>query len=294
MEPLISLEDKNSGSIGGYGGLINATYYDVIKHKYKIMGFIVFCLGLALTYLYITPLTYTAEAQILLEAPSSAVEQRDDKTSNYTSLLDNPRAESQVQVLRSERLLRYVFDLLHLDKTSELLKNPETLLMTVKKYLISAPSNSDFADRQEPSNDAFSKFAAGVSSRRVGQSYVVEISYSTSNPMSAAQITNSIAMAYIRQQIESRYAMAQNGTEYLQGRIRTLELQLEEAKKAILNGTIPDRIFPDADARVIGAALSPKSATYPKKGLVIFFSIVLSAFFSLVFIAVKNNFSRSQ
>ena len=272
--------------------LLDRTLADVRYYRFKIFAFVLFSIGLAGFYLLITPPSYTSEAQILLEGPAGASEQEAGKAASMTNPLDNPRAESQIQVLRSERLMRYVFDLLQLaDDPSFNSRNKKSTGFIVDWFRGPSKELQEKENRILP-EEAFNRFAAGVSSKRIGQSYVAEISYTANDPIRAAKFANSIAMAYIRQQVEGRFAATTNGTEYLQGRVKSLQTQLDAATKAILTGAIPDKLFPDADARVIGAALPPTTVTSPKKGLTIIASIIFGIFIPLSSTPLKNNFRQ--
>ena len=65
---------------------------------------------------------------------------------------------------------------------------------------------------------AFLNFANRLTARRVGQSYVIEIAYSSSDPALAARVANAAASAYLLQSVEFKADAAASGAEFLQGR----------------------------------------------------------------------------
>ncbi len=70
--------------------------------------------------------------------------------------------------------------------------------------LPAGPPLSPEAAAQRAIDQAYDKFAAGLSVRRLGQSYAFEISYRALTPAKAAKLANSITAAYIRDQVTLR------------------------------------------------------------------------------------------
>src|SRR5690606_28009440 len=79
-------------------------------------------------------------------------------------------------------------------------------------------SNSNAVNRQS----AFTNFANRLVARRVGQSYVIEVSFASPDPMLSARVANATVSAYLFQSLRSKLNAATNGAELLQGRLDAL------------------------------------------------------------------------
>ncbi|MDI7862981.1 Wzz/FepE/Etk N-terminal domain-containing protein [Rhizobiaceae bacterium n13] len=243
------------------------------------------CIGAGLLfaaiYAYSLPPTYKATATLLLEPRQSAVSGGEF---GAQQILDLNRADSELQTIKSERLLSAVFGALDLGKNPEL--GPQkpgltgSLLGGIRSILGSgdgggterSASADGGADQQllnEADHAAFLNFTKRLSARRVGQSFVIEIEYSSSDPTLPARVANATVSGYIYQTVAFKEQTARAGTEALQGRLDSLATQVEAAREAMHEGSLPSIATPDADARIIGAALPPLGPAAPRKSLII-------------------------
>ena len=70
--------------------------------------------------------------------------------------------------------------------------------------------------------------------RRIGLTYVIQISFRSYSPDRAAQIANAVADAYIDDQLESKYQAARRAGVWLQQRLRELRDQATTAERAVV------------------------------------------------------------
>ena len=75
---------------------------------------------------------------------------------------------------------------------------------------------------------ALAAFQAGLEVRRLGVSYVIEISYTSDKPEKSALLSNAIAEAYIEDQLVARGAAVAQGSKWLEQRIDELRVQMNE------------------------------------------------------------------
>ncbi|UDL94519.1 hypothetical protein LGH83_18795 [Lichenihabitans sp. PAMC28606] len=259
---------------------------------------VLLCLALAGAYLYSTPPEYLASTQIILEPRRQFAGAQDAGPGSYPPTLDSAQAESQIQVVKSERILRFVFTTLDLAHTSEFSTHGRGVRDWLREGLSGLiPSTSrEAAPALAPLSEearAFQAFSDRVSVRRIGQSYVLEISYRSLERQQAAKLANSITAAYIRDQIELKASAAQRGSEYLQGRIADVQAEQAAAAEAVRLGTVPDMRLPDSDARVISAALEPLGKAYPQTMLVLSFAAVAGLLIGLSIAAIRYALDRT-
>lgn len=275
-----------------------------LRYKGKLAIWVALCLVAAFAYVRTTPPTYSAAATVLLEprrqAPSSAREIA------APSSLDLNAADSELQVIRSERLLSTVFDALALGSHPELGPRPpgplQTLTSTATTTLRSvfsasagtppASQSAETALRVDPRRNAFENFARRFSARRVGQSYVLEIAYSSADPALPARVANAAASAYLLQSVAFKADAARSGAEFLQGRLDALATQVRTAEAAVRNGTLPAQPIPDADARIIGSAQTPLGPSAPRGSLIMAFAGVFSLLGGLFVAVLASAFDR--
>ncbi|WP_019905983.1 Wzz/FepE/Etk N-terminal domain-containing protein [Methylobacterium sp. 77] len=253
--------------------VISAVLLAARRHKLKFALWMLACIGVAAAYAYTATPSYTATATLLLEPRRQAPQASQD--SPLSSGFDVSRAESELQVLRSERLLTHVFGSLNLANHPEFKAQPPGLLGMLRDAVGSILGHlfgSGPAEPQSPQDaqqQMFENFVQHMTVRRVGQSYVAEISYTANDPTLARRVANAAASAYLLQSIAAKADAAKNGAEFLQGRLNALSAQARSASAAVAAGSLPEAPTPDADARVIGAALQPLKPSAPRKALIL-------------------------
>ncbi len=280
-----------------------------LRHKTKLILCTAVGVGLAAAYAHSLPRTYTATATVLLEPRHLSLTSSQD-AQNF----DLNRADGELQIIRSERLLSAVFSSLNLGNNPELGPQPPSISAFVIgnitgaiNYVWSAISSPDTgkAPRSDTTSGttanssagdayqaAFSNFTQHLDARRVGQSYVIEISYSSSNPTLAARIANATVSAYILQAVSFKDEMARAGTEVLQWRLDALAAQVTAATDAMKLGALPAVPTPDGDARIIGAALVPLSPSGPRATLITVLGGILGVLFGFSIIVLNIAFDR--
>jgi len=219
---------------------------------------------------------YTATATILLEARPrgrNLSQAADDNSVN--SALDSLQAESQIQVLKSGRVLSKVFDELQstIEASSKISQEKPTIFRHIGDAIFSSRQIS--LDERTRRQIRYNRFADNVSARRAGQSYVIELTFRSFDPVLAARVANAIVLQYIKEQIDAKSADVGSGSEYLQGRTASIKSQQDSLAAGIKKGEIPDDFFPDAAAKIITPATPPLAKSYPKGSLIISFASII-------------------
>ena len=264
---------------------------------------------LAMLYIAVTPSSYVATAQLLIGSGKQPYLLQD----NVVDLtIDNAQVESQVEVLRSERVANDVVSALDLERDPD---------------FRSSSASTDY----ERHRIALARFRDGLSTRRVGQSYVIEVSYRSTDPDKAARITNAITAAYIRDQLSAKTDVAQQASQWMQQRVTELSAKLNTAAAAVQkfraengindNNTNQLRLidkltgleaqaqayrklyesflqrltenqqqesYPVSNARVITEASTPLAKAYPKSKLILLLSILLGLIGGAAVTAIRS------
>ncbi|PVE21801.1 lipopolysaccharide biosynthesis protein [Microvirga sp. KLBC 81] len=290
------VDDPPETSEDGPLALARAVIATAKRHKLLMTAWIAICVGLAAFYAHTIPLSYTATATLVLEPQRQSPASGNDAVS--APALDTSRAETELEVIRSERLLANVFESLALATHPELSFQSPGLIGQlhgrIKTMLGMLPTRAPTAE--EIRQIAFINFAQRVGVRRIGQAYVVEVSYTSSDPTFARRVANAIVSAYLWQSIAFKSDAAREGGEFIQGRVNALSAQAKAAARAVAAGALPDAPTPDADARVIGAALQPLGPSAPRTGLIIALGGLLgliSGMFAVAFGSVRDRRIRT-
>ena len=194
---------------------------------------------------------YSAGAQILIEPKLPQYMQQSEGVSTS---LDTAQIESQIAVMSSEKIAQMVIDELSLMDDpdffilrkitfSERLARMSGQLSSMLGYegkgrpwplsMLSAEASPDVAENElsdfERSRVAVGLFGKNIDIRRVGVSYVVAVTFRSRNAELAAQIANSTANSFVREQVETKAAAARAGGEWLEQRMDELRTKMNAA-----------------------------------------------------------------
>jgi Mrp family chromosome partitioning ATPase/capsular polysaccharide biosynthesis protein len=188
-----------------------ADAFDFVRRQFwLIAGAVVAVIVLAMFYVLVTPAEYVARAELLIEPGKQRAPWQDNGIVDLT--IDSAEVESQVEVLESERIANDVIAKL------DLINDPEFRV-----------SGSDY-ERQRA---ALARFESALSARRVGQSYVIEVSYRSRDPEKSARITNAITDAYLLDQQQAKRDVAQQASHWMEDQITDLGVELNNAAAAV-------------------------------------------------------------
>lgn len=193
---------------------------------------------------YKIPPSYTAAAEILLDAPNDYVTPQDYSKSDFSD--NSTFIESQIAVLRSTSLLQKVVD------GEKLMEDPNI-----------GPAALDWL-----------RGAQGVS--RVGLADVIELSVTSYDPDKSASLANAIAQAYVVDRVKSRYEGAKKASTWLSERAAYLREELSRSEQAVQkfridhnllstqSGSLTDQQLSELNVALINARaeLSEKKTKY--------------------------------
>ncbi|MGH6762247.1 MAG: GNVR domain-containing protein [Phyllobacterium sp.] len=201
-------------------------------------------------YIATTDPLYTATTQMLIEPKIPQLLQTQATDINLS--LDTAQIESQLAVLRSEKIAMMVIGKLGLreDKAFNRPRSPslaarfarlgsqlvDSLGMRTMADFIDKKLNPWAAQEMEPEGSDFESirrtmniFSAGLNVSRVGVSYAIEISFSSPDAHQAARIANATADAFVQEQLQTKAAAAREGGAWLERRIAELRTQMNKA-----------------------------------------------------------------
>ena len=209
---------------------------DFVRRQYPIIGFVL-AIAIALGFVYVmtTPPSFTATTTMMIDAKRVQLFQQSSMINDLP--IDAATVESQIEVLKSETIAQAVIDKLHLVNDPEFVGSGGGLLGTLLNMVTSLFSSGETADIDSDfalKRAAVGTFEHNLTIRRVGLTYVVNISFQSLSPARAAEIANAVANAYIDDQLEAKFDAARRAGSWLQARLRELREQASTAERAVV------------------------------------------------------------
>ncbi|WP_295813368.1 exopolysaccharide transport family protein [uncultured Nitratireductor sp.] len=195
--------------------------------------------GIAFGALYIakTEATYPSIARIVIDREQARIASQDASTG--TIIIETAEIASEVEIVKSEAIARSVIRQLNLTEDPEIqdstswrstLRNGLTGLLSV----FDPAGENDAAVAGEPDEEDIMRrtmagFLGRVSVRRVGQSYVLEIGYTSTDPVKASRAANAIANTYMQSSLDAKSQIIARGAQWIEDRLVEVGRQAHEA-----------------------------------------------------------------
>lgn len=211
--------------------------FGIVRRQYPFIVLISACaIALSLVYLFTTPKQYTADARFLIDTTKMQILRQQQQVVGPMPL-DAAQVETEIEVLKSERIGLSVVKALKLTEDPEFVGS-QTSFVGAIFGLIFSPFSSG-AGHGAMSEDALTASALGrfLSHRnitRVGETYVLDISYTSLSPGRAADVANAIADAYLTDKLDAKFESSRRARKWLEDRVADMRLQAMAADRAVL------------------------------------------------------------
>jgi uncharacterized protein involved in exopolysaccharide biosynthesis len=275
------------------------------RNRGIITGCVVSSLVVGSAYLWITPAQYTASALLLIDSrnnvrPSSQVRATDANG-------ESAYVETQVGVLKSERIARLVISEQRLYERSEFKERPGFLSQASAQgsAAVQGAAGLQLALELVPA-EALKEFRRRMGVRRSQSTYIIDISFTHPDPQLAADVANAIAQAYLNERLSAREEAIRSASTWLQQRALDLRRQTQAAETALdefrnskaaigssrsvlrdlestaqtyrqisesfqkqFLETSQEQYFSPLDARILSEAWTPVERSHPRRSLVL-------------------------
>jgi succinoglycan biosynthesis transport protein ExoP len=208
---------------------------DFVSRRYREVGIAV-GIGLLLGIIYLLTATpsYTASVSMIID--SNKVQLFQQQQAMFNDLpMDAGAVESQVEVLKSESIALAVIKQLHLTEDPEFAGGGGGIFGTLLEILTGSFWSSGPTSEFALTRQAVGAFESRLKVQRVGLTYVILISFRSTNAERAAQVANAVAEAYVNDQLEAKYQAAKRAGTWLQTRLHELREQASAAELAVVN-----------------------------------------------------------
>lgn len=195
--------------------------------------------GVALGALYIanTEPTYTSIARIVIDREQARIASQDASTG--TIIIETAEIASEVEIVKSEAIARSVIKQLNLTEdpeiqTSSSWRSAVRGALAAMLSIFDPPTEEGAETAGEPNEEEIMRrtmagFLGRVSVRRVGQSYVLEIGYTSTDPVKAARAANAIANTYMQSSLDAKSQIIARGAQWIEDRLVEIGRQAQEA-----------------------------------------------------------------
>lgn len=234
MDSPFGPEEQSSVS---FGNLFNA----LRRRRLFILVCAFIGVALAGTYIVLATPMFTATSSILLDTRMNQFLQKQDIIAD--SSVDSSFVDSQVELLNSDSIALSVIRKLGLDKDREFVGPPvgtfgvlmwqaNKAFTNLKQAFGLGPDSANSLD-DTPERIAVETFSKRLTAKRVGMTYVIDISFASENPDKSARIANAIADAYIGQGLNSKIDSTRRAAGWLQDRLKEIKTQAAQADAAV-------------------------------------------------------------
>jgi succinoglycan biosynthesis transport protein ExoP len=223
--------------------------FAVFGRQYPQMIFtLLLCISVAVVYLATAPKRYTGTAVLVIDSRKMQGLQT-QATIGGDNPIDSAMVDSQVEIIKSETIASAVIKNLRLLNTAEFTGTNGGVLGSLAAFFSPLFPESEPTDSQLL-RTALNRFTSQLTVKRVGLSYVIEVSYQSLSRDQAAAIANAVAEGYIVDSLESKYQASRRAAVWLQDRMKELRAQASTAERAVLEYKAKNNIV-DAGGRLL-------------------------------------------
>ena len=229
--------ERSPASVGEGGSLDIMPYLAIARRRGPMVagfGLLAGLLG-SIYALQLVP-QYTATATLLLD--NNQANLPFSEQAYYGSYADDAKIESELAIISSTDVAKRVAQKLKLvraDDAADTAPAEPSLLALLYDQLTSLLSGgkaepdpkADLLEADDPLERA-ARSLQGVSVKRQGYSYLIDVSYTSENPTLAAAVANGFADEYLVDQLESRYDATRRTNEWLSERLGDLRNKVRE------------------------------------------------------------------
>ncbi len=205
-------------------------YIGLLKRHYKLLlSAAVIAASLALIYAFKLPNIYQAENQLLINKNPDATPYAEFKGADNASATEAVYYNTQIEILKSPEFIRKAIKGYNL--LDALLENRKT---KIKREL----------PEEEKIKIGTSIVKGGLSIQRVKDTRIFTLSYRSTNPLLCKEVVNSMAQAYVKQQVEEKLYIPQELLQFFPEdadkiQVQTPYGQLQQVSREDVAKTLP-------------------------------------------------------
>ena len=160
--------------------------------------------------------------------------------------------QTQYKIIESRTVARQVIRRLHLEESEEFFPKPKNDFLSSLKRSVQETITfwkdsiasllktqkedvtSDTSEGYEPDSSLVSAFIHRITVNPIRNSRLVDVNFQAKDPVLATKIVNTLASAYINQNLETKLSAVQDAVRWLHNRIEDERKMVEKAEQALL------------------------------------------------------------
>ncbi len=230
------------------------SFTDLLRRQFPIiLFFVLLSSGFGVAYVLTTPPMFTAQTSMIIDTHKVQIFRKLEQPSN-SNVVDSGMVDSEVEMLRSENVSLAVI------KRFDLANDPEFVGRGGGLFRTLLGSVSDLFGHDVPKTEyertrrAAAVFADRLTVKRIGFSYIIQISFESLDPKRAADIADAVANGYIVDQLQAKFQAARQAGGWLHDRLRELREQASVAERAVVEFKVENNIVSTggSDKRLVG------------------------------------------
>src|SRR6476659_6563419 len=238
-EPLVGVGDAKSRRFETNSPTeMLKSFTDFLRPQFPIiLSFILLCIAIGVAYLLTAPQMFTAHTSMIIDTHKVQLFRNLEQSSN-NNIVDTGMVDSEVELLKSENVSLAVIKRFNLANDPEFIGPGSGIFQTLLGW-VSDLSGHRFgqgtvATEYERTRRAAAIFANRLTVKRVGLSYIIEVSFESLDPKRAADIADAVANEYIVDQLQAKFQAARQAGGWLRDRLRELREQASTAERAVV------------------------------------------------------------
>ncbi|MEK1932108.1 MAG: Wzz/FepE/Etk N-terminal domain-containing protein, partial [Pararhizobium sp.] len=215
------------------------------RQLWLILSTIATILILTIIFTYSLTPKYTATSLVLVDTSTKNLLDSDNILSNPSA--DNSRVESEVGILKSDRILLNVVSENNLVSDGEFgieVSLKDRILSWLRIPLPTAPTGEEALSR------VLNSFKSAITVSRNGLTYLITVGVVSKDPAKAAKLANSMSETYIREQIDAKVSATLTKRDSIQKQAEAANAAIVENEKnfdSYITGNI-DRLEKQANS----------------------------------------------
>jgi len=202
--------------------------FSILRRRLRLFaGVALVIMTAVLVMTLLTPPTYLATAEVMLNRRNAKVVNVDDVVSALPP--DSAAVDTEVEILKSPELAERVVGALKLDRDPE--------FNARAKARSTAPLTR--AQREKVVGAVRRKLDIS----RSGLTYVIDVGFKSRNPAKAAQIADEFAKSYVARQVEEKVRTTQQAADWLNSRLEQLRAQVTADETAVQQFKIANNLM---------------------------------------------------
>jgi polysaccharide biosynthesis transport protein len=215
------------------------SFADFVRRQFPIiLSLVLLCTGIGVTYVLTAPPMYTAQTSMIIDTHKVQLFRNMEQSSNSGNVVDAGMVDSEVELLKSESVALAVIKRFNLASDPEFIGPGGDIfqILLARFYALLGHHLSEAKPKTEyeRTRRAAAVFSNRLTVKRVGLSYLIQISFESLDPKRAADIADAVANEYIVDQLQAKFQSARQAGGWLRDRLQELREQASTAERAVV------------------------------------------------------------